>query len=130
MEPRQLAAAAARILDERKASDIRVYDVSEQIKVADYFVVATATSRPHVKALFNELHVRLKAAGERHARAEGLELGWWVLVDFMDVVVHIQQAEAREYYGLDDLYAECPALDWQAVELPVLPQGTKARAAE
>jgi len=127
VEPRQLAAAAARILDERKASDIRVYDVSEQIKVADYFVVATATSRPHVKALFNELHVRLKAAGERHARAEGLELGWWVLVDFMDVVVHIQQAEAREYYGLDDLYAECPALDWQAVEVPALP---RARAAE
>lgn len=90
----------------------------------------TATSRPHVKALYNELHVRLKAAGEMHAKAEGLELGWWVLIDYSDVVVHIQQGEAREYYGLDELYTECPVLDWKAVDLPELPDKPPARAAE
>lgn len=90
----------------------------------------TATSRPHVKALYNELHVRLKAAGEMHAKAEGLELGWWVLIDYSDVVVHIQQGEAREYYGLDELYTECPLLEWKTVELPELPDKPPARAAE
>jgi ribosome-associated protein len=97
--------------------------------VADYFVVVTATSRPHVKALYNELHVRLKAAGELHARPEGLDLGWWVLLDYGDVVVHILQDEARAYYGLDTLYSECPRTEWREVELPELPEPT-AQAAE
>ena len=65
-----------------------------------------------------------------HSKAEGLELGWWVLIDYSDVVVHIQQAEAREYYGLDELYAECPLLDWRSVPLPSLPEPPAARAAE
>ena len=92
--------------------------------------MVTATSRPHVKAIYNELHVRLKAAGETHGRAEGLELGWWVLLDYVDVVVHIQQREAREYYGLDELYGECPVLDWQSVEIGPIPLARVARAAE
>lgn len=96
--------------------------MAEQIKVADYFVIVTGTSRPHVKALFNELHVRLKAAGETHAKAEGMELGWWVLLDYSDVVVHLLQGEAREYYDLDRLYGECPKLDWESVDLPELPK--------
>lgn len=102
----------------KKAEDIRVYDVSDHIKVADYFVLVSGLSRPHVRAINDELHVRLKALGEKHSRAEGADLGWWVLLDYIDVVVHILQPEAREYYGLDTLYAECRQLDWQAVELP------------
>jgi ribosome-associated protein len=95
-------------------------------------VIVTAASRPQVKAIYNELHVRLKAAGEIHSKAEGLELGWWVLIDYVDVVVHILQPEAREYYGLDTLYSECGQLDWEAVELPELPElpEPSARAAE
>lgn len=92
-------------------------------------MVVTAESRPQVKAIYNELHVRLKAAGEQHAKAEGLELGWWVLVDYVDVVIHIQQPEAREYYGLDALYSECPELDWTTVDIPELPE-PRAKAAE
>ena len=102
--------------------DIRVYDVADHIKVADYFVVISGTSRPQVKAILNELHIRLKAAGETHGRAEGADLGWWVLLDYSDVVVHILQPEAREYYALDDLYGECPQLDWRAVDFPELPE--------
>lgn len=66
--------------------------------------------------------MRLKAAGERHSRAEGAELGWWVLVDYGDVVIHLLQPEAREFYGLDTLYEECELLDWSKVELPTLPE--------
>jgi ribosome-associated protein len=97
-----------------------VYDVSEHIKVADYFVLISGLSRPHVKALYEEIRVRLKAQGEKHLRAEGADLGWWVLLDYVDVVVHILQPEAREYYDLDGLYRDCPELDVAAVALPEL----------
>jgi len=121
IEPRQLAAAAAWIADQKKGEDICVYDVREQVKFADYFVVITGTSRPHVRAMYDDIHYRLKAAGRTHARAEGVELGWWILCDFGDVVVHILQPEAREFYSLDDLYGDCPKVDWAAEELPTLP---------
>lgn len=121
IESHVLAASIARIADELKGQDIRIYDVAESLRVADYFVVVTGNSRPHVKALYEELHYRLKQAGERHARAEGLELGWWVLLDFGDVVVHLQQEEARAYYALDSLYGDCKQLDWANVATPALP---------
>jgi ribosome-associated protein len=130
IEARQLAAAAAALAWQKKGEDVRVYDVSEHIKVADYFVLATGLSRPHVRAIHDELHVRLKALGEKHARAEGAELGWWVLLDFVDVVVHVLQPEAREYYGLDALYSDCPELDWRAVELPAELGSSAERAAD
>ena len=101
--------------DQKKGVDIRVLDVRDQIKIADYFVVVTATSRPHVKALYNELHVGLKAMGESHGQPEGTELGWWVLLDYGDVVVHVMQGDAREYYDIDNLYGDCPDVDWQAI---------------
>ncbi|MDP6369343.1 MAG: ribosome silencing factor [Planctomycetota bacterium] len=116
-----LAAAAAQLADAKKGCDIRAYDVSEHIRVADYFLVITGTSRPHVKALQNELHVRLKALGEQPI-TEGAALGWWILIDFGDVVVHILQEEAREYYDLDHLYGECPQLDWRAIEVGEIPE--------
>jgi ribosome-associated protein len=122
IESKQLAAAAAHLADLKKALDIKVYDVGEQIKVADWFVVVSAPSRPHVKAVTQELHVRLKAIGERHTRAEGAETGWWVLLDYGDVVVHILQPEAREFYEIDQLYGDCEVLDWAEVELPELPE--------
>lgn len=103
--------------------------MAEQIKVADYFVIVTADSRPQVRAIYDELHVRLKAAGERHVKAEGLDLGWWVLLDYSDVVVHVQQEDAREYYGLDTLYQKCPQLDWRTVQLPELPERKPAQTA-
>lgn len=121
IETKILAAAAAQLADAKKGLDIRIYDVSEHIRVADYFLVITGTSRPHVKAMQNELHVRLKAAGEKPI-TEGAGLGWWVLIDFGDVVVHILQDEAREYYDLDRLYGECPVLDWTAIEVGEIPE--------
>jgi ribosome-associated protein len=81
-------------------------------------VIITGHSRPHVKAIADELHVRLKALGERHSRMEGGDLGWWVLLDYIDVVIHVLQPEAREYYDLDGLYSQCPRVDLADVALP------------
>ncbi len=96
--------------------------------MADYFVVITAQNRTHCRSLYNELHVRLKAAGERHRPVEGADLGWWIVLDYGDVVVHLLQEEAREYYGLDKLYQECPTVDWQAMSLPPLEPKKEAEA--
>jgi ribosome-associated protein len=81
-------------------------------------VIVTATSRPQVRAVQNELHVRLKALGETHLPIEGADLGWWVLLDYVDVVVHVMQPEARAYYELEVLYGDSPRVDWQKVALP------------
>lgn len=121
IQSRELAATAAFLAEQKKGADVRVYEVSDHLQVADFFVLVTGLNRPHVKAIHQELHVRLKALGETYTRAEGSEAGWWVLLDYHDVVVHILQREAREYYDLDRLFQECPELDWGAVELPAIP---------
>jgi ribosome-associated protein len=128
IESKQLAAVAAWLADEKKAEDIRVYFVGDVLKVADYFVVVTGLNRPQVKAILQEIHVRLKAAGEKHARTEGGDDCWWVLLDYGDVVVHILQQEAREFYDLDRLYQECPQLDWTKVDRPEIPASPVKRA--
>jgi ribosome-associated protein len=117
IDTRELAAAAAQIADSKRAENVEVIHVTAQLKVADYFVVATGTSRAHVKALFDEIHVRLKAMGHQHKPAEGLELGWWIVLDYGDVVVHLLQPQAREYYDLERLYGECPRLPWRDVKV-------------
>ena len=96
-------------------------ELGSESSIADYLVIASGMSRPQVKALYNELHARLKAAGERHSRAEGTDLGWWILMDYGDVIVHLMQPEAREYYDLDGLYGEAREIDWRKIELPPLP---------
>lgn len=102
--------------------------VSDRLKVADYFVLATGQNRNHVRAIYDELHVRLKAAGERHRPVEGAELGWWIVMDYGDVVVHVLQPEAREYYGLERLYSDAERLDWRAVPVADVPEGRAAEA--
>jgi ribosome-associated protein len=109
--------------------DVRVLEVGPQIKLADYFVLCSGNSRPHVKAILNAIRMQLKAAGVAPPRVEGTELGWWVLLDFGDVVVHVMQPEAREYYDLDGLYGECRAVEWQDLVLPELvAQGNERKA--
>ena len=97
---------------------MRVLEVTSVTNVADYFVIATGTSRPHVKALYDEIHYRMKSVGEVHTPAEGGDMGWWILMDFGDVVVHLMQPEAREYYDLEGLWGEALEVDWRAVPPP------------
>jgi len=105
-----------------------VIDVAERLKVADYFVLTTGQNRNHVRAIYNEIHVRLKTVGELHKPVEGADLAWWIVADFGSVVVHVMQREAREYYDIEHYYAECERIDWESVETPVLPQASQASA--
>ena len=104
--------------------------MTQQIKLADYFVIVSGQSRPQIKAIGQDLRARLKAAGVVPARIEGTDLGWWVLMDYGDVIVHLMQPESREYYDLDGLYGECKEIDWRAAAMPDLPQPEAAKSAE
>jgi len=112
--PRALALARAchRILDDKKAGNIRILDVSAQSSITDYLIIATATSEPHLRALRVELEKVIDAARERIVGIErGQESGWEV-IDAFDVMVHVFLGDVRERYGLERLWrdaAEVPA---------------------
>jgi ribosome-associated protein len=104
------------LADDKKAEDVQVITVADRLKVADYFVIATGLNRNHVRAIYNELHVELKAQDEQHRPVEGADLGWWIVMDYGDVIVHLLQSEAREFYDLEHLYEDAEQLDWRTVE--------------
>ena len=81
-------------------------------------MLATGLSRPQVRAIHQEIHVRLKGMGHYPLRVEGADMGWWILLDYGDVVVHVMQPEAREYYDLDGLYNDSTDVDWTTTEVP------------
>lgn len=105
MTAQALAQTIQKILDDKKAKDIEVLNVSEKTILADYFVIATGTSTTHVKALADEVEYVLK---ENHQRmvdhAEGYESSRWILLDFGDVVVHVLHSEERDFYSLEKLW--------------------------
>jgi len=109
----KVALAIAQRLDEKQAKDIVVLDVSGPFVIADYFVIATVQSTRQAQALRKELDLESKATrGRRRRNTGGLETeeSNWVLLDFDDVVVHLFLPEAREYYGLETLWADVPRL--------------------
>lgn len=81
-----------------------------------------------MKAIYQDIHVQLKAQGFQHGRAEGGDLGWWVLLDYGSVVVHIMQPEARTYYDIEALYGDAPEVDWESIDVPGLPELSDAPA--
>ena len=105
----QLLDLAAAALDELKARDVRVLDVRGLTSITDHMVVATGTSGRHVRSIADRLIEYAKKAGKPPLGVEGEEGGEWVLVDLQDVVVHIMQRRAREFYKLEDLWATEPS---------------------
>jgi ribosome-associated protein len=101
---KKLLSLARDALADVKAKDVRVLDVRELTTVADYLVVASGTSDRHVKSLADRVVERATAAGVKPLGVEGREGGEWVLVDLHDVVVHIMQPKARDFYKLESLW--------------------------
>jgi len=94
------------LLEDKKAEDISVLDVRKHTNIADYFIIATANSSVHAKALAEHLEKELKNIGITIDHVEGLnEHAQWILIDLLDIIVHIQTKEAREYYNLDWLWS-------------------------
>ena len=105
MTAQELAKAIQTILEDKKAKDIELLDVSEKTILADYFVIATGTSTTHVKALADEVEFVVKEKYQRPVdHVEGFESSRWILLDFGDVVVHVFHSEERDFYSLEKLW--------------------------
>ncbi len=103
----RIAAAAA---DDKKATDIEALDVSEALVITDVFVLCSGANEPQIGAIVNEVEKRLAEAGYKAARREGERQSRWVLLDFIDIVVHVQHVEERVHYALERLWKDCPAV--------------------
>ena len=107
----ELAIAAARAASARKAQEIIALDVSSQLVLTDVFVIASGTNERQVGAIVDAVEEALFRLGAKPIRREGKTQGRWVLIDFGDVVVHVQHAEDRVYYALERLWKDCPVIE-------------------
>lgn len=106
----ELANAAAQAAAEKLADDIVAFDVSEQLVITDAFVLCSAPNDRQVRAIVDEIEERLRDLGVKPARREGEREARWVLLDYLDVVVHVQHADERSYYALERLWKDCPSI--------------------
>jgi ribosome-associated protein len=104
----EIAAAAA---SDKLASDIIAYDVSDQLVITDAFLLCSASNDRQVRAIVDEIEDRLRKAGAGSpVRREGDTERRWVLLDYVEVVIHVQHAEERVYYALERLWKDCPVI--------------------
>ncbi|MCE2940677.1 MAG: ribosome silencing factor [Gemmatimonadota bacterium] len=105
-----LARALAAALDDAKAQDVTILRVGDVTDLADWFVVATGTSNTHVRSTAGKLVEAAQAAGHRVHHVEGAEAGQWVVLDFVDVIVHLFVPALRTYYQLERLWSDAPVV--------------------
>lgn len=106
-----LARLAAQAASDKLATDIVAIDVSQYLVITDMFLLCTAANDRQVRAVVDAVEERLAAVGAKPLRREGEKEGRWVLLDFGDIVVHVQMAEERVHYALERLWKDCPAVD-------------------
>ena len=105
MTSNEMVKKIARFLSEKKAKDIMALEIRE------YFVIASGGSDTQVKALSDAVEEGLSALGEEPRRIEGYQSGMWIVLDYYDVIVHIFHEQAREFYGLERLWADAPRVE-------------------
>ncbi|MBP5303836.1 MAG: ribosome silencing factor [Clostridia bacterium] len=111
MESKELCTAIVQSLDKHKGADIQVLYISDLTSITDYFVIVEGTSSTHVKSLSDYVEVDMEEKGIRVHHKEGYNGSAWVLLDYGNVVVHVFQPEAREYYNLERLWKDGKAID-------------------
>jgi ribosome-associated protein len=104
----QMATVAAQAAASKLADDVVVIDVSGQLVITDCFVIASASNERQVNAIVDEVEEKMRRAGYKPARREGTREGRWTLLDYVDIVVHIQHQDERNFYALDRLWRDCP----------------------
>ena len=111
MKSKNLAIRIAELTFEKKAYDVKILDLSKVASFADYFVLCTADSDTQVKAISDEVERKLREEGISSWHREGYESLSWVLLDYVDVVVHIFKKDARQYYNLEKLWGDAPVVE-------------------
>ena len=110
----ELAVLAARIADDRKATDIVVLDVGDVLAITGYFVICSASNPRLVRSVADEIEGAVKQRlGRPPLRHEGRDEQQWILIDYGDVVVHVFHDDQREFYEIERLYLDVPKVEWQ-----------------
>ena len=117
----QLAQIAGHAAADKLATDIVLIDVSDRLAITDVFVIATGSNERQVEAIVDEVEEKLRQAGSKPLRREGKRDGRWVLLDYSEIVVHVQHAEERVFYALERLWRDCPLIDFDPMAAGPLP---------
>lgn len=107
----ELIRAASLAAADKLATNQLAFDVSEQLAITDAFLLATGANDRQVRAIVEEIEDRLRELGSKPIRREGHRDGRWVLLDYGEIVIHVQHSEEREFYALERLWRDCPAID-------------------
>ena len=111
MDSKKLATNCRELADSKKAENIVILDVREISSITDYFVIASGTSEPHLRAISDEITERLREENEIRPRAvDGTLQAGWLVLDFFDVIVHLMKTDVREHYDLEGLWGDAPRL--------------------
>ena len=109
MDAKKLAFECRELADNRKAEDIAVLDVADVSSIADYFVIASGTSEPHLRAISDEITEKLREDHGLKPRAvDGTLQAGWLVLDYFDVIVHVMRADVRQHYDLEGLWGDAP----------------------
>jgi len=110
----RLAQIAGHAAADKLATDIVLIDVSDRLAITDVFVIATGNNERQVEAIVDEIEEKLRQVGSKPLRREGKRDGRWVLLDYSDIVVHVQHEEERRFYALERLWRDCPLIELPA----------------
>lgn len=116
VEAIKMATVAALAADEKLAVEVVVLDVSEQLVITDCFVIASAPNERQVNAIVDNIEDKLRDAGYKPVRREGTREGRWALLDYVDIVIHIQHNDERDFYGLERLWKDCPQIPIEGLD--------------
>ncbi|HEY2785819.1 MAG TPA: ribosome silencing factor [Fimbriiglobus sp.] len=108
------AALAAKVAADNKGQNVVVLDMRGVTRLYDYFVIATGSSRRQIHAIAEDVDAALRGVGDSRMGIEGYEASKWVVQDYGDVAVHVFDQDTRDYYSLEDLWADAPKVDWEA----------------
>ena len=109
MDSKKLALLCRELAENRKAENVVVLDVTEVSSITDYFVIATGTSEPHLRAIVGEITDKLRDDYDLKPKShDGTLQTSWIVLDYFDVIVHVMRADVREHYKLEDLWGDAP----------------------
>ena len=120
MESKTLALTCARLADNKKAENIALLDLRSISSIADYFVIVTGSNEPHLRAIVDEISENLRLDHNvRPLSIDGAKITPWIVLDFIDVLVHVMNDEFRELYDLENLWGDGEKIDFKSDESPI-----------